>query len=109
MEWIQQKREQARSFYQRHERAWPIVFFIGGFLFDLIMLGRADSPEVMIQQAVYLLGIGWMLAQMMREEQTPLNFEAMGKFKKLYYHHRLEIMHFFFGTLLNAYTIFYFK
>jgi hypothetical protein len=109
MGWIQQKRERAHSFYQRHEKTWPILFFIGGFLFDLVMLGRIDAPEVWAQQFVYIVGIAWMLSQMLREEITPLNFETMGRFKKLYYHHRLEIMHFFFGTLLNAYTIFYFK
>jgi hypothetical protein len=109
MGWIQQKREQANSFYRRHERAWPIVFFIGGFLFDLVMLGRIDAPEVMIQQFVYIAAIAWMLSQMLCEELTPIQMEGLGRFKKLYYHHRLEITHFFFGTLLNAYAIFFFK
>jgi len=109
MGWIQQKREKARAFYQRNERAWPIVFFVCGFLFDVIMLGRIDSIEVIAQQAIYIGLIALMLSQMLREEVTPLNLEGKGKFKKLYYHHRLEIMHFFFGTLLNAYMIFFFK
>src|SRR5580698_8807193 len=98
--WIQDKRSKAEGFYKRHEKYWPVVFFIGGFLFDLVMLDRIDSPTVIGQQALYIFLIGLMLGQMLREEQTPVNPETKGWFKRHYYHHRLEIMHFLFGTLL---------
>ncbi len=107
--WIESRRERAKSFYKEHEKSWPIVFFAGGFLFDLCMLSRIDSPEVIAQQFLYITLVGLMLGQMLYEEKHPLHLEEMGWLKRQYYHHRIEIMHFFLGTLLNAYTIFFFK
>lgn len=108
-DWVNTKRTEAKSFYQRYERYWPAAFFVLGFLFDLIMLDRIDSWDVIAQQALYIVLIWGMLLQMLREEQTPLNLEGKGRFKRFYYKHRLEAMHFSFGSLLNAYMIFYFK
>jgi hypothetical protein len=109
IKWYRRQREQLTNFYQRHQRYWPVVFFNCGFLFDLTMLNRIDSWEVIGQQFAYLVFIGLMLGQMLKEEQSPIDMATIGKFKRFYYHHRLELMHFFIGTLLNAYMIFYFK
>jgi hypothetical protein len=109
MEFIEKRKSAAKSFYKRHERTWPVLFFIGGFLFDLCMLDRIDSPEVIGQQLLYIILLWAFLLQMLKEEQVPVILETKGKLKKFYYHHRIEAMHFLFGTLLNAYMIFYFK
>ena len=48
-----------------------IAFFIAGFVFDMLVLGRVDSLHVIGQQIFYLAAITLLLVQMFREEGTP--------------------------------------
>lgn len=98
------------AFYERHEKSINIAFFVLGFLFDLIMLERIDSWFVMGQQAVYLIFILAVLMQMFFEETTqPKDTSQMFFIKRWFYDYRPLIIQFFFGTLLNGYTLFFFK
>lgn len=99
-----------KEYYEQHEHNLAIAFFIGGFIFDMILMGRIDSWETIGQQIVYLLVIMAALMQMFFEEAKPVpEFEKMFVIKRWYYNYRTAIVHFFFGTLLNMYTIFFFK
>src|SRR5471030_1604632 len=50
------------AFKRRNERLLSTAFFLGGFLFDAIMLSRIDEPLMLVQQGVYLLVCGALLA-----------------------------------------------
>jgi Protein of unknown function (DUF2914) len=104
-------RANAKSFYQKHEHALTIGFFVGGFIFDVLMMGRIDSWETIGQQVIYLLLISWVLLQMFLESAAPINpgeSESLGRWQLWWRDYRVPIMHFAFGTLLNMYAIFYF-
>ncbi|MGZ3723453.1 MAG: DUF2914 domain-containing protein, partial [Bdellovibrionales bacterium] len=85
-------------------------FFIGGFLFDMVMLERIDSFMTIGQQGLYLFLILAALLQMFFEElQPPPDTSKMFFIKRWFYDYRTALVHFFFGTLLNGYTLFFFK
>ena len=93
------------QFYQHHEVLVSICFFIIGFVFDLITLGRIDDLVNLIQQAVYLLILGTLLIYEIRIKSG--SFMLSEKGKKFWNYHDL-IVHFLFGSLLSVYTIFYY-
>jgi hypothetical protein len=101
---------QLAQYYEKNEHKIAIWFFVGGFIFDLVTLDRIDSWVTIGQQVVYLLVIWAALIQMFFEEAKPqADFEKMFVIKRWYYNYRTAIVHFFFGNLLNLYTIFFFK
>jgi hypothetical protein len=98
------------AYYERHEHAISILFFIGGFLFDMVMLERIDSPMTIGQQGLYLALILAGLTQVFFEQAYPAPDTAkMFILKRWFYDYRMALVHFFFGTLLNGYTLFFFK
>ncbi len=94
------------SLYKKYERWVPIFFFFLGFLFDLAVLKRIDEPLVIVQQAIYLLVsailIGVELIETTRDVHPPWIFKGIWKYRE-------PVLHFLMGTLLNSFTIFYFK
>ena len=70
------------------------------------MVGRPDEKWGLIQQAIYLALILALLVVEIRELKGPLTVPRW--FAKVW-HYREEVQHFFLGTLLNMFTIFYFK
>lgn len=98
-----------RNYYETHEERFSIAFFIGGFLFDLKMVERIDSWETIGQQVLYLGIILTVVLQMFFEKSPPVSAPGTFFLKRWYYDYRTAVIHFFFGTLLNMYTIFFFK
>lgn len=96
----------AKSLYSKYEKYLPAAFFIGGFLFDIVTLGRIDSLATMVQQAAYLLFISIQLLQLHYEISLE---RPLGPRWKFYSEWRIPILHFIFGSLLSSYTLFYFK
>jgi hypothetical protein len=90
----------------RHPSALPILFFAAGFVFDAVMLSRIDEPGMLVQQGVYLLLTGALLATI--ERYHLLNLEPPRRLHKVW-HYLEHAIHFMMGTLLNAYCIFYFR
>ena len=99
-----------KLYYERNEQKVAILSFICGFFFDILMVDRADSWEAIGQQVLYLAVILAALTQMFFEEGGP-QVDPAGLFfvKRWYYQYRTALVHFFLGTLLNVYTIFFFK
>jgi hypothetical protein len=60
---------------------------------------------MVLQQALYLAIVTIVLTQMFLAPDEPPG-EGL---KRLYYRHRLAVLSFFLGTLLNLYTLFFFK
>jgi hypothetical protein len=87
-----------------------IAFFIAGFVFDMLLLGRIDSWHVIGQQTVYLAAITVLLVQMFGEEGAPPPEPAdLPRLRRWYVKYRPAAVNFLLGTLLNVYTIFFFK
>jgi hypothetical protein len=99
-------RERVRGFRARHAREESIAFFIGGFLFDAVMVGRIDETPMLLQQAAYLVVTGLLLGGMLRFELLQLEPPRWLKRPWRYVEHA---MHFMLGTLLNAFSLFYVK
>lgn len=99
-------RGRLKAFHARHEEKTMLLFFVGGFLFDALMLSRIDEPLMLVQQGGYLFLCGLLLAITQRTELKGLDRpQALIKVWRFFPH----LIHFMLGTLLNAYTIFYFQ
>ncbi|HVY05182.1 MAG TPA: DUF2914 domain-containing protein [Burkholderiales bacterium] len=99
-----------KHYYESHEQAFDIAAFVGGFLFDIAMLDRIDAWATIIQQALYLVLIAVILLQMFfAENPGEAQITAMSRLKRWYYQYRVPFVHFLLGTLLNLYTLFFFK
>jgi len=84
------------------------VFFAAGFVFDTVAVGRVDSWHMIAQQTVYLAIVTAVLTQMFFVPGEPA-LAGLLSIQRYYYRHRLAILSFFLGTLLNVYTLFFFK
>jgi hypothetical protein len=95
-----------KQFKERHHLAFEVAFFFAGFLFDVLLLHRIDSTPLLIHQGTYLVLSAGLIFWDHRivvagVEPTGLLGKVAG--------YRLWAMHFFLGTLLNAFIVFYFR
>ncbi len=99
-----------RLYYERNERRIAVVAFVAGFLFDILTFERVDSWLAIAQQVAYLAVITVALAQMSLEQGGPPRaLERVFVVWRWYFRYRTAIIHFLFGSLLNLYTIYFFK
>jgi len=98
--------ESVKLFRVRHRRWETVLFFLAGFCFDLLLLERIDSLPMLIHQGSYLVLLSILLA--VDHHYTAAKAAPTGVWGKLL-HFRHEMIHFLFGTLLNAFLVFYFK
>lgn len=106
IETIKEKQNQVMSFYSQHEAKIPALFFIGGFLFDVVTLDRIDSLFSLLQQTLYLIIIGVLLVaeahELFHRLQLPPWVQKMLGYREM-------AVHFLFGSLLSTYTLFFLK
>lgn len=98
--------ERAKAFYRDHEPACTAGFFVAGFLFDTLAVGRIDKLHNIIHQAVYLSLCALFTGLELRERHG--TFVPPERLKTAWRYHA-GATHFMLGTLLNIYTLFYFK
>lgn len=98
--------DRTKETLHRYKKWEPLVFFVGGFAFDAFLLHRIDDPLMLIHQAIYLslaaAIIAWDLFSEAGKASIPGWFQKIWKYRE-------GLLHFLLGTLLNVYTIFYFK
>ena len=101
--------ERLKLYYSRNEGRVAAAFFVAGFIFDMLTVGRIDSWATIGQQAAYLAVITTALLQMLVEQGEPAREPSTFILKRWYYEYRNALVHFLMGALLNLYAIFYFK
>lgn len=99
-------KERAQHFYHVHEPVLTVLLFVAGFLFDTLFVGRIDKIENIIHQATYLTLCALLTSYELRELYG--EFSPPARFKAVWRYHT-GATHFMLGTLLNIYTLFYFK
>lgn len=95
-----------KAFKERHHVALDVIFFFGGFMFDLLLLERIDSWPMLIHQGSYLLLTALLIG--VDHRIAVRGSEPKGFFGKVL-GFRQWVIHFFLGTLLNAFVVFYFR
>lgn len=91
-------------YYQIHEKRLNISFFLGGFLFDIFTLSEVNDPFSITQQILYILLTGTIL---FFEYSKPSDFEPQNKILKLFWNYKKLIFHFFLGSLISIYSIYF--
>lgn len=92
--------------YTKYSRFVPAASFGAGILWDVLTLGRIELLSNIIQIGIYLALIGFLIgveANDRRQAITP------PKFLRKVWRFRDELTHFFLGSLLSAFTIFFLK
>jgi hypothetical protein len=80
--------------------------FVAGFLFDLVTIQRIDAWLDLTFQLGYLAGLTGLLVYQHREvtgRWTPSGLTAR------WWRYSVEVLHFFYGGLLSAYVVLYFR
>lgn len=95
-----------KHFKEKNHIAFEVGFFFAGFLFDVVLLHRIDSTPLLIHQGVYLVLSALLIFVDHRLHVSGKEPEGLlGRIASF----RLWVMHFFLGTLLNAFMVFYFR
>lgn len=103
---LKRVKERLLKFYERHETAVDVGFFLGGVLFDVFTLSAIDDPLSILQQVVYLLGIGLILFYDFLERHGLVTIAAR---LKPAWNYRDLALHFVLGSLLSVYSLFFIK
>ncbi len=102
--------QRLKLYFEQHEREVAVLFFTGGFGFDILTAGNIDSWLTIGQQLLYLLAITAVLLHMFLEQGAPPPVLAqLAALKRWYYEYRSALIHFALGALMNLYAIFFFK
>lgn len=96
-----------KSYYTKHETRLNISFFLAGVLLDIFTVSDIDSPITIIQQVVYLFAVGLLLYFDFLSRQEG-GIQIYKFFNKIWAYRDLAI-HFFMGSLLSIYSIFFIK
>ncbi len=97
--------DRVQEFRARHEKWEMAAFFFVGFLYDVLTLSRIDDGLTMVQQFVYL---GVLATLLLLEQRHPAGTEPPKVLAKVW-KWREDAIHFFFGSLLSTFTLFFFK
>lgn len=92
--------------HEKYHSYYNIAFFLGGFLFDIITLGRIDDPFNLISFLAYFMISGFILLGHLKEWEWEIKLPKILRFVAPYLD---EVYHFCQGALLSAFSIFYFK
>lgn len=92
-----------RRFIQRHGKYAPILFFIGGFLFDVLTLGRIDRTYDLVMLCLHMTNLTITLYLFNLVDDARWKNTFLERFEEYF---PLAIQ-FFFGALSSAYVIYF--
>jgi len=104
---LDQFKQKLKVFKHKYEARLEVLFFVGGFCFDALMVSDVDEPFAIFQQALYLLLIAVLIhfeLLFRLHKWRPKNARLAG-----FWNYRNLLLHFLLGTLLNIYSLFYIK
>lgn len=95
------------EYYEKNESKVDALFFLGGVIFDIMTLSEIDDWFSIFQQMIYLLLIGGLLVQqvLLEEDQSSVLPNWLNKI----WPYRDLVIHFFMGSLLSVYSLFFIK
>jgi hypothetical protein len=102
---LAEKFDQVNILRAQYEQIIPALFFSLGFVFDLFTLGEIDDLSNILTLGVYL-GLATSILAIDFLEFAP---GKKNKVSNLIYDYKNDIFHFLIGSLLSAFTLFYFK
>lgn len=94
-----------RSWYGRYERPISSISLVGGFVFDAVALRRIDTFWENVWIVVHLLVVAVFIV-LINVRERGMGDEANPTKEHFWY---VNILQFFFGGLLSAYLVFYFR
>jgi hypothetical protein len=100
-------KDKVLEYYSQNETKINISFFIGGIIFDVFTLSDIDSLSSIIQQIIYIIGVGLLLYYDFLDRHNLLSIQSE-KIKKLWQYRDVAI-HFLMGGVLNLYSLFFLK
>ncbi|MCB0419811.1 MAG: DUF2914 domain-containing protein [Bdellovibrionales bacterium] len=90
---------------QKYKPYKPALFFVLGFVFDMLTIGEADNLTSILQQFLYIFAIGTLLKySLLKKEGLWAPHQKIERF----WPYTNEALHFLLGGLLSVYTLFYF-
>ncbi|TRZ46227.1 DUF2914 domain-containing protein [Robertkochia solimangrovi] len=92
-----------RKFIRKHEKYAPILFFIGGFIFDSLTLGRIDRTYDLVMLSIHMSLLSITLYLYNRADDGRWNGTILERPQEYF---PLAIQ-FFFGGLSSAYVIYF--
>lgn len=101
------QKQKILKFYEKNETKLEILFFVGGFAFDVILASEVDDPLSILQQIIYLMLIASfihfeILFRLLKWRPSEGFFEKVWNYRNL-------LLHFLLGSLLSLYSLFYIK
>jgi hypothetical protein len=99
-------KEKLINWYEKNERKADLGFFMGGFLFDIITLSDIDDTLGLLQQLLYLMITAFILHY---EFLVKYRFKILSQKMEAYWVYRRPVFHFFLGSLLSVYSLFFLK
>lgn len=99
--------DRVQAFRSKHEMAEIATFFFLGFAYDILTLNRIDDTFTIVQQALYL-GVLTVLLLLNERYGEGSGAEPPRWLAKVW-RFREDALHFFYGSLMSSYTLFFFK
>lgn len=97
--------QKSNKLYQRHKKYFPVIFFVGGFLWDNLTLTRIDRMLDELILLAYILLLAVLIIIVNLADHRIITKDWLLKFEEWY---PLGIQ-FFLGGLFSSYVVFYFR
>lgn len=94
------------TLHKQYENYVPVFFFSFGFILDVFTLGEVDDFSNILMLSLYLfIMLGILFAELRDKPLIKINHPIWPKIQQ----YKIDIFHFLLGSLLSAFTLFYFK